>query len=552
MKTRYLWIGLVLFCSAPAIAQTGNRPWNDPGDIEDAEIVIEKKREISLPAANRQYDKVPPLPQTGVPMALDYAFREFTYALSPLEPRIRPLTLADETLDKLYGNYVKAGFGNYITPYLQAYVGNKRNPTLAWNIQADHQSSQRGVVDSVNSGSSHNRLVLNTRSMGPKGTLRTSVGYDRQRVHYYGYPEGAAPIRDSIRQIYNRFFADLSIRPNGTNQDVYYQLDGGYRFQGDRFGAQEHLGGLGGRIRMPINDDFQAELGAEGWLSQRKDTTEQNRYFVRLQPIVHYRNGDLHVQGGLNVLFDNDTLSNTNPTYLYPLIKANYALSDAFSPYAKLWGNVEMVTWHSLTAENPWLDRDVQLNNTVVPIEFVLGGRGGVGSALYYDAGLAIGNVRNWYFYVPSTGDSTRFMPEYDQNNITRFNLFGELTVQAGEVFRGSMRADYFNYRRFDDTEQLIGAWHRPTAQVTALAQLNLADKLLIEVNGSILGGIQVPDATDPLPTIFNVTAEAEYRITQRLSVFTNFNNLANRSWERYQGYPTRQLMVIGGFSYGF
>ena len=552
MKTRYLWIGLVLFCSAPAIAQTGNRPWNDPGDIEDAEIVIEKKREISLPAANRQYDKVPPLPQTGVPMALDYAFREFTYALSPLEPRIRPLTLADETLDKLYGNYVKAGFGNYITPYLQAYVGNKRNPTLAWNIQADHQSSQRGAVDSVNSGSSHNRLVLNTRSMGPKGTLRTSVGYDRQRVHYYGYPEGAAPIRDSIRQIYNRFFADLSIRPNGTNQDVYYQLDGGYRFQGDRFGAQEHLGGLGGRIRMPINDDFQAELGAEGWLSQRKDTTEQNRYFVRLQPIVHYRNGDLHVQGGLNVLFDNDTLSNTNPTYLYPLIKANYALSDAFSPYAKLWGNVEMVTWHSLTAENPWLDRDVQLNNTVVPIEFVLGGRGGVGSALYYDAGLAIGNVRNWYFYVPSTGDSTRFMPEYDQNNITRFNLFGELTVQAGEVFRGSMRADYFNYRRFDDTEQLIGAWHRPTAQVTALAQLNLADKLLIEVNGSILGGIQVPDATDPLPTIFNVTAEAEYRITQRLSVFTNFNNLANRSWERYQGYPTRQLMVIGGFSYGF
>ena len=552
MKTRYLWIGLVLFCSAPAIAQTGNRPWNDPGDIEDAEIVIEKKREISLPAANRQYDKVPPLPQTGVPMALDYAFREFTYALSPLEPRIRPLTLADETLDKLYGNYVKAGFGNYITPYLQAYVGNKRNPTLAWNIQADHQSSQRGAVDSVNSGSSHNRLVLNTRSMGPKGTLRTSVGYDRQRVHYYGYPEGAAPIRDSIRQIYNRFFADLSIRPNGTNQDVYYQLDGGYRFQGDRFGAQEHLGGLGGRIRMPINDDFRAELGAEGWLSQRKDTTEQNRYFVRLQPIVHYRNGDLHVQGGLNVLFDNDTLSNTNPTYLYPLIKANYALSDAFSPYAKLWGNVEMVTWHSLTAENPWLDRDVQLNNTVVPIEFVLGGRGGVGSALYYDAGLAIGNVRNWYFYVPSTGDSTRFMPEYDQNNITRFNLFGELTVQAGEVFRGSMRADYFNYRRFDDTEQLIGAWHRPTAQVTALAQLNLADKLLIEVNGSILGGIQVPDATDPLPTIFNVTAEAEYRITQRLSVFTNFNNLANRSWERYQGYPTRQLMVIGGFSYGF
>ena len=540
------------------MAQTGNQPWDDPGGIEDAEIVIEKKREISLPPANRQFEKVPPLPTTGPLPTFDYSFPQFTYGLAPLAPRVRPLTLADEPLSKLYGNYVKAGFGNYFTPYLAAQLGNKRNPALAWNVGLEHLSSQSGVVDSLNSGSGRSAASVAVRSIGDKGTLRSAVNYERQRVHYYGYPTGldVIPVRDSIRQIYHRVGVDLSVRPNGDNTNLDYTIDGRYHFQTDRYGAMEHVGGLKGDLHFGINDLFRGELLGGFWVNQRQDLTEQFRYFAQVQPVVVYTKDDLEVKGGINVLFDNDTLSNTNPAYLFPMIRAQYHVSDGLVPYLKIWGNVEMVTWHQLSVENPWIARETQLNNTVIPIEVVLGTQGAMGQFGFYELGASFGTVRNWYYYNLSPTDTGRFVAEYDTNIATRLNAFGELTATAGEgIFRGSLRADYFRYIRRDAANNplpTVFAWHRPQVSLTALAQLNLANKFLLDVKAALLGGILVPDQAEALPPVYDLSVKAEYRITPRLGAFVDFNNVLNQSWTRYQNYPSRQLLFIGGVSYAF
>lgn len=551
----YIIFGFACMVSSATLAQTNNGSWEDPGGIEDAEIVIEKKREISLPLANRQFEKVPPLPVIANPVSFQYTFKQFTYGLAPLQPRVRPLTLAAEPLSKLYGNYVKAGFGNYITPYFQAQLGNKRNPALAWTLQLEHQSSQSGAVDSANSASSRNRVLLSTRSIGKKGTLGASIGYDRHRVHFYGYPEGTDVIRDSIRQIYNRLGVNISLMPNGDNLRTDYSLNGNYHFQIDRFGAQEHIGGIKGNLFLTINDDFKAEVAGGGWLSQRSDLTKQSRYYAQLQPVIVYTNGDLEVKGGINLLFDNDTLSNTNPTYLYPVVMAKYTLADGFVPYTKIWGNVEMVTWHQLTVENPWIGRETQLNNTIVPIEVVVGGKGALGASVYYDAGVSIGTVRNWYYYTLANTEAGRFNVTYDPNNTTRLNVFGELTGSAGKVFRAALRADYYVYRRqnsIGEFDPSLLVWHRPNLKVTTSAQLNLAEKFFFNVNGAVLGGIPIPGQTEPLPVIVDLNLRADYQINKRLGVFANFNNVVNQNWVRYENYPSRGLMFIGGISYAF
>ncbi|HAA12931.1 MAG TPA: hypothetical protein DCE41_15055 [Cytophagales bacterium] len=555
MKRIFLWsLGLCL--SYMGYAQSGNNPWEDPRGIEDAEIVIEKKREIELPTANRQYNKVPPLPAPPAIAPFQYSFQEFTYGLAPLKPRVRPLTLSDEPLSKLYGNYVKAGFGNYVTPYAAAHLSNKRNPDVAWNAHLEHQSSLNGPVDSSNSGNARSLVALSTRTMGQKGSLRTTLGYERQMVHYYGYPEtDIPPISDSIRQVYHRFGAEIAIRPNGERVKADYTLDARYNFQADRFGAQEQVGGLKGSLFLDINEDFSAELALAGYLSQRADLTEQFRYYAQLQPVVVYTRGDLEVKGGVNVIFDNDTLANTNPTYLYPVVQAKYTVTDALVPYAKLWGNVEMVTWHRLTQENPWIGREAALNNTVIPIEVILGAQGALGTIGYYDAGVSIGTVRNWYFYTLSDTETGRFDLEYDQNNTTRFNAFGEITAKGGEIFRGSLRADYYFYQRRDGLGEpldAVYAWHRPQVSLTALTQVNLGDKFLLDAKASILGGIIVPGEAEALAPIYDLGVKAEYRVTQRLGVFANFSNLLNQNWVQYQNYPSQNLLFIGGVSYAF
>src|SRR5690606_6704646 len=80
--------------------------WDENGaEIEDARVVIEKDRKIELPTASRSYEKVPPLPGAVKERVLDYEFKDYSYALKPLDPKIRVLTVQEEKLSKFYGNY---------------------------------------------------------------------------------------------------------------------------------------------------------------------------------------------------------------------------------------------------------------------------------------------------------------------------------------------------------------------------------------------------------------------------------------------------------------
>src|SRR5690554_1059682 len=109
---------LILFVLSFMVGQATAQNWEDNGaEIEDVRVVIEKDRTIELPAASRNYEKVPPLPAPGKEKPMEYEFKDYNFVLKPLDPRIRVLTIQDEKLNKFYGNYVKAGLGNYATPY---------------------------------------------------------------------------------------------------------------------------------------------------------------------------------------------------------------------------------------------------------------------------------------------------------------------------------------------------------------------------------------------------------------------------------------------------
>src|SRR5690606_15574437 len=101
-----------------AVAQTG---WEEEsGEIEDARVIIEKDRKIELPKANRNYERIPPLPDDkNEGETLDYSFRQIDLSVEPAEPQIRVFTIREEPLDKFYGSYIRAGAGNYLTPYLE-------------------------------------------------------------------------------------------------------------------------------------------------------------------------------------------------------------------------------------------------------------------------------------------------------------------------------------------------------------------------------------------------------------------------------------------------
>src|SRR6516225_7231259 len=123
------------------------------GEIEKVEIEIVKNREVSVPQAARNFEKIPPRPVEPVKPEINYQFKNLSFNVPDYNPVIRPLRLKSESISKIYGNYVSAGLGNYTSPYAEAYLTNKRNKNKYYGLKLFHRSFMSGPVDDKNSAS---------------------------------------------------------------------------------------------------------------------------------------------------------------------------------------------------------------------------------------------------------------------------------------------------------------------------------------------------------------------------------------------------------------
>ena len=108
---------LLLSISLSSFAQ---EKWGE-GEIEKVEIEIVKEKQISLPKANRNFEKVPPRPAEPIKPQIVYDFKNLSFTTPEFNPAIRPLRLKAEPIQKIYGKYISAGFLNYIYRFLVCY-----------------------------------------------------------------------------------------------------------------------------------------------------------------------------------------------------------------------------------------------------------------------------------------------------------------------------------------------------------------------------------------------------------------------------------------------
>ena len=559
---RLLFVCLLL---ANPIAYAQQPAWEqEEGEIDDTEVVIEKDREIELPPANRQFERVPPTTVAPPDIQVTYQFEEFNPRLPAIDPQVRVLKIKEPPLDKLYGNYAKAGFGNFLSPYLEFYANNTRNDAYAYGIHLEHLSSRFGPVDSDNSGNSHTQATVAGKYFAGGNTLSGEVGYERNRYHFYGYQPGLEVERDDIKQIFNVLSAQLTLEREQVGKSLDYAVGGSFRTLSDAYAASENQIGLQGQIRYAVNEQFEVGIASDVYLMQRTDlapsaevSTTTNRDLLRINPTVTFNTSDdpqrgLVVQLGFRAVYENDTALNTGQLHLYPDLLAKYHLADGFSLYAGIDGDIERTSLLDFVEENPFLEPDVPLLHTNRTLAFRGGLQGRFTSAVGFRAGFSVGNYRHLYFYANSALDSTRFTILYDQEKTLLFNPFLELTINSAERFRTTLRGDYFSY----SVNQVNEPWHRPTTQLSVLSTYNAYDKLLFSAELMALGGIRglnlASNTERALDPIIDLSFQADYLFSSRFSTFLQLKNILAQNYERFLNYPTRGLMVMGGVSYSF
>jgi hypothetical protein len=555
LKELVCLIALIITAMLPAMAQE-ERFTEEEGEVVEGEFLISKELEITLPAAQRIFQKVPPDEiEVRETEPLEYTFMQYTPELKDIRTRLRVLKLKEEKINSGGpSSYLNVGFGNYITPYLEAALNSGVNKLGNYGVRLRHLSSHNGPVDDENSGDSHSAIGLFGKYAGTKASIGGDLGYERNGYHFYGYDEGIEVDRDTIQQAFNTIKFDFDIKGSDPDAPVQYSIYGKIHNISDDYSASEFAAKTGLSGTYLINDDMQARLGLDFLFGSYKNPDQINRSLVRVHPSFVYRNFGLTLDVGLKVVNHNDTLNNKNKTQIFPSLMAGYDLSDNILAYARLDGDVEEVTFRSIAEENPYVNSNIPVAHTNKNFDLHIGLKGSLAQYLAFDVGVRSAIYKNMYFYVNDPLEFNKFSLIYDEGNTTLLQGLISLSYFKGSTMGTTLAARLNAY----STGKVEKAWHRPNLELDYSFWYNFYDKVKLHADLFVLSGIDAPDfGDDPVSSIklkgaVDLNLKVDYILSERYSAFVSVNNLLGNNYQLYQRYQSRGLLAIVGVSVSF
>jgi hypothetical protein len=551
MKNIFFTIAMVLVVQL-SFAQ---EKWEE-GELDDVEIEIVKERQITLPKANRNFEKIPPKPSEPIKAPMKYDFRPFSFQTSQFTPQIRPLKLKQEESSKVTGGYVSVGYGNYASPYVEGFINTKKDKNKLVGAHGYLKSSDKGPVDGVNSGGGMAGVSVFGKSFTDYVSLSGEAEFENRSTHFYGYQPGTVVDGVTIKQAYNNFKLSGELS-NTKSTDFSYKLGGGFGYMTDKYEAKETEVDLNFSARYKLDEESSIGVGADYVLLNRSDIAieAKPRSLFSVNPFyTFYPVPDLKLQAGIVAAFENDSIDDRG-VHAYPDLHASYPLSPSVDVVASLTGGIEQVSLQSLSRENLWIAPNIPIfhTNKLYDLQAALHTR--IGSKVALNGGFSFASLKNLYFYVNDSTNQAKFNVEYDQDATVRTNVFASIGFAQTEAVKILIRGDLFNY----STQEQEEAWHRPTYRVTGDLGFNIYKKLLLDVSLIAQGGAKAKDYTTngdytvvALDPAVDLNARLEYLVSSKFSVFIQGNNLTSNQYPMFLNYPVRGLQVLGGITWTF
>lgn len=553
MRGRIALIFMMLaFASSQLFAQ--DTTWGDDGEVEDAEIIIEKDKKLELPKFNKYYEKIKfDQAEAGeIPVKFDVKDLSFSPVVKP--SKIKVLKLKPQALEKVYNGQVQLGYGNFNSPFVDVIYSNKRDENLSIGAHVNHHSFGKGPVDDKNSASGSTLAELFVKGYAKEIGFYSSLGFQNRFNHFYGYsPEITTPLKDTINQRFNEF--DFVGGFNGTNQEspFKYNYDVAFNTISDNFNASENTFSFNGKNNYQINDDWNAGINVAGSLSTYEDlglSLERNQF--KVSPFVRFKLSEFLIQGGFNVVAAVDSTNQDSELAIYPDFNVAFPISEYLDIYGGIRGDQDFNTFSSFSNANPWIQNNLDIRNEITKFELYGGLRGKISETVGVTAGFSTGTYENIGFFVNSQPDSSRFDLIYDTGNTAVFRLFGELNYSFGEKAGVQANAEIIGY----DTDQLPEAWHMPQYKMSISGNYRLINKLIFRPQLEVIGGIEgynaASDIRQKLDPIVNLNLRSRYILSERSGLFLNLDNILGSDNQMFMNYPSRALQFQVGFSYSF
>ena len=460
--------------------------------------------------------------------------------------------MADERLSILSNNYIKVGAGNFNTAQAEAYFNSGRDAALQTGAYFKHLSQQGNLEKQE---FSNQELGIFGKSVADSYSISGNLSYDRRSTFFYGFVPSSNASIDKSKQGFSTIAAEAEIMNNYSQSSTfnYVASINAYQFSNIE-DARESSILLKGYFNKEISL-FNVGVNTSADFTSTKDATYNlGNNILRANPYVNLKGKGYDLILGANIVQEFGANSRLN---IFPSVSAEIPLIPEYAiVFAGLNGDVLKTSLRDLALENPFLNKNLAIKNSLESINVQAGVKGNVGAEFGYKIMSYYKNIDDMQLLVNNQTIVNRFDVIYDNGTSTIFGLEGELNVKASDVFSIGGKAQIFKYDLANQTH----AWFKPTVRLISNARAQVNQKLFLDTEllfqGETFARVNTTAgsgfSSSTLKGFIDLSVGAEYKVHNKIGVYLRANNLTGQPYQRYLYYPKMGLTLLGGANYSF
>ncbi len=491
----------------------------------------------------------PPADDTKPKLTYDIPNQNLAFAYQP--GSLKPLAMDIDTAGRFdNSSYIKAGFGSLRTPFVQAGFSFGDGETAGLNIYAKHVGSD-GKREFQKFSNTNVKLSGYFRS-GNNLEWNAGIGMKQERMYKYGYdPQTLSFSNDSLKQNFQTISARVGFHNiNKTDFGLTYSPEVKIDVFSDDLKNSESNTVVNLPLQKTIGKEFAINLGVTFDLTRLspKNKTALNNTMYYISPSVLYKTSNINAQIGIRPSWDNKSFK------MFPNVLADISTEDRRFTFQAGWtGYIRKTTYMYLAGENPWLFLPAEFKNTWVEERFA-GFKGSVGDHFSYAAKVGFNKLNNQPLFVNDAlsalgGKSFRVLNESKMNVV---NFGGELGFNIHEKFS---LITGLTFNQFSGLQDNAKAYGLIPLELKAAMRLQVIKDLWLKTDLFAWDGAKYRNkdgSFGDLEGAVDLSAGLEFKITKNINLWTQFNNIFNREYQRWNQYPVYGFNFVGGIVFSF
>lgn len=536
----------LLLASLPATAQQRNSK-DTIIQAQTIEIIQSYKPEIAKPVKPVITPSLPNI-DTARPR-FQYEVPQQTLSYTYHSVPIRPLALGRQEAIMPFQNYVKAGFGNLSSVYIDAGVGSLKSEEYETAFHFNHLSQKGNITNQQSSRTGFD-------AFGKYYTQGHAISADIDVFHngntFYGYDHDTFEFsKGAVKQAFTGGNVKVGLENTAANKwNVWYKPVLEFGMYSDKYNAKERTFAFDIPANLAIDSTLSLSLGLKGNFTQFKnDSVDIGNNFLQINPALDIKFDATQIHIGLSPTWGMD-----NTAYLLPDLRFNTRLFDNGLTLIAGWkGSLIQNTYQQLSTKNPFLYNIYDVKQT--KSDQVYGGfETALGEHISFGSTLSWRQWKNLALFVNDynlSADGRRFATVYD-GKTHALSLDAFIRYQVGNVFGLSASGTWYNFYNIETYDKVF---HEPMLRLGGNMYIHPMEKLHINVNADFWDGIYAMEKngdSKKLGAFLDLSASAEYNIIPRLSLFLQMNNILGTKYQRWNQYQTYGFNIIGGLRFKF